>query len=72
MRAPIIEWVWRGNVVLGDVVRGGFLGEVVEDVLRQPRRQILWHVAVVVGVGTGLAALYRHALASISAGHVGG
>ena len=26
------------NVVLSDVVRGGFLGKVVEHILRQPRR----------------------------------
>ena len=44
------ESLKRGrNVVLGDVVRGGFLGEVVEHVLRQPRRQILRHVVTVVG-----------------------
>ena len=60
------------NVVLSDVVRGGLLGEIVEHVLRQPRWQILRHVAMVVGFGTGLAALYRNALASIRAGHVGG
>ena len=60
------------NLVLCDVVRGGFLGEIVEHILRQPRWQILRHVVMVVGVGTGLAALYRNAPASISAGHVGG
>ena len=35
------------NVVLGNVVRGGFLGEVVEHVLRQLRWKILRHVAMV-------------------------
>ena len=45
------------HVVLGDVVRGGFPGEVVERVLRQPRWKILWHFPAVMGVGTGLAAL---------------
>ena len=60
------------NVVLSDAVRGGFLGEIVENVLDQPRWQIPWHVAMVVGVSTGLAALYLNAPASIRAGHVGG
>ena len=60
------------NGVLSDVVRGGFPGEIVELVMRQPRWQILRHVVMVVGVGTGLAALYRNAPASIRAGHVGG
>ena len=43
-------------VILGDVVRGGYIGEVVAHVLRQPRWQILRHVTTVVGIGTGLAA----------------
>ena len=60
------------DVVLSDVVRGGFLGEIVEHILRQPRWQILRDVAMVVGGGTGLAAFYRSALASIRAGNVGG
>ena len=60
------------NVVLGNVVRGIFLGEIVEHILRQPRWQILRDVAMVVGGGTGLAAFYRSALASIRAGNVGG
>ena len=47
------------NVVLSDVVRGGFLGEVVEHILRQPRSQVLRRVATVVEVATVLAALYR-------------
>ena len=52
------ESLKRGrNVILSDVVRGGFLGEDVEHVLRQPRWKILRRVATVVGVGTGLAAL---------------
>ena len=60
------------NVVLSDVVPEEFLAEVVERILRQPRRQIRRHVAMIVGVGTGLAALYQNAQASILAGHVGG
>ena len=60
------------NVVLSDVVRGGFLGDVVEHVLRRCRWQILRHVALIVGVGTGLAELHRNAPAGIRAGHVGG
>ena len=59
------------NVVLGDLVRGGSLGEVVEYLLLQPRWQILRHVATVMGVGTGFAALYRHAPPSINAGRIG-
>ena len=47
------------NVVLSDVARGGFLGDVVERVLRQTRWQIHRYVALVVGLGTGLAALHR-------------
>ena len=39
------------NVVLSDVARGGFLGEVVEHVLRQSRWKILRHVTMVVGRG---------------------
>ena len=46
------------NVVLSNVVRGGFLGEIVEHVLRQTRWQMPRHVTMVVGVGAGLAALY--------------
>ena len=60
-----------GNVVLEYVVRGKFRGKVVEYVLRQPRWQILRHVATVVGVGTGLATLDRYAPGGISAGHIG-
>ena len=60
------------NVVLGDVVRGGFLGEVADQVLRQTRWQIFRHVAMVVGVDTGLTALHRNAPPIIRAGHVGG
>ena len=60
------------NVVLRNVVRGGFLGQVVQHVLTQSRWQILRHVALVVGVGTGLPTLHQNAPASIHAGHVGG
>ena len=59
------------NVVLSNVVLGGFLGEIAEHVLRQTRWQIPLHVGMVVGVGTGLSALHRNAPASIRAGHVG-
>ena len=58
--------------MLNDVVRGGYLGEIVEHILRQPRSQLLRHVAMVVGVGTGLTAWYRNAPASVRAGHFGG
>ena len=60
------------NVVVSDVVREGFFGEAVEHVLRQSRWQIPRHVALVVGVSTGLAALHRNAPASIRGGNVGG
>ena len=41
-------------------------------ILRQRRWKVLRQVATAVGVGTGLAALYRHLPASIGTGHVGG
>ena len=59
------------NVALSNVVRRGFLGDIVEHVLRQTGWRIP-HVAVVVGVGTGLAALRQNAPASIRARNVGG
>ena len=46
--------------------------EKLLSTLRQPRWQILRHVAMVVEIGTGLAALYRNVPVSIRAGHVGG
>ena len=49
------------NVVLSDVVRVEFLGNVVGHIQRRFRRQILQHVALVVRVGTGLAPLHRNA-----------
>ena len=58
------------NSILNDVVRGGFLGEVVERLLSQPRWKILRYVITTVGDGTALAALYRNAPVS-NAGHVG-
>ena len=48
------------DVGLSDVVRGGFLEEIVEHTLRQPRWQIFGHVAMVVEVGTGLSTLCRN------------
>ena len=45
------------NVVLSDVVRGGFLGEVVEHILRQPRRQLLEHVRCRYGLPTRVMVL---------------
>lgn len=42
---------------MSDVVRVGFLGEIVEHILRQPRWQILRHIVMVVGVGTGVWAV---------------
>ena len=59
-----------GNAILSHVVRGAFLGEVVEHMLRQRCCQILQYVAALVGVGAGLAALWRHAPASVCAGNV--
>ena len=48
------------DVGLSDVVRGGFLGEIVEHTSRQPRCQIFGDVAMVVEVGTGLSTLCRN------------
>ena len=56
---------------MSDVIRRGFLGKVVEDILGQPRRQVSGHVAAVVWVGAGLAAFDRHTPASIRIGQVG-
>ena len=56
------------NAVLSDVVEGDFLDNLFDHVLRQSHWQILRHVALVVGVGTGLAALHRNAPAIIRAG----
>ena len=58
------EWLKTGRNVLADEVRGGFLGEVAEHILRQPHRDIFWHVTTVVGVGRGFAALYSRRRAS--------
>ena len=60
------------NVVLSDVVWRGVLGGIVGHILRQSRWQILRHVAMVVGIDTGLAALYQNVPASIRTGNVGG
>ena len=43
---------------------------MVEDILRQPRRQVFRHVIAVVGVGAGLAAFARHTPASVRTGQV--
>ena len=59
------------NVVESDEVRRGLLGKIVEDILRQPRRQVFGHVAAVVWVGAEFAALDRHTPASIQTGQVG-
>ena len=56
------------NVVLGDVVRGGFLGDVVEHVFQLPRWQISRHVTTVMRVRTGLTSLNCYAPSTISAG----
>ena len=55
---------------MSDVVRRVLRGKNVEDILRQPRRQVLRHVTAVVGVGAGLAAFDRHTTASTRTGHV--
>ena len=60
------------NVVLRNVVPGGGRGEIDKHILRRPRWQLLRQVALAVGVGTGLAAWYRNAPATIHSGHVGG
>ena len=39
---------------MSDVVRWGFLGEVAEHILGQPRWQVRRHVAMVVGLVQGL------------------
>ena len=56
---------------MSDGVRRGCLENVVEHVLRQPRRLIFEHVSAVVGVSTGLAAFYRHTPTIIRTGQVG-
>ena len=56
---------------MSDMVRRGLLGKVVEDILRQSRRQVFGHVTAVVWVGAGLAAFDRHTPASIRTGKVG-
>ena len=55
-------------MVLSGVVRRGLLAKVVEDILRQPLRQVSGHVAAVVWVGAGLAAFDRHTPASTEPG----
>ena len=45
--------------------------KIVEDILRQPRRQVFGHVTAVVWVGAGLAAFDRHTPASMRTGQVG-
>ena len=55
------------NVVLSDVVRGGFLGEVVEHISRRSHRYVLRHVATVVGFGTEHVALHTNAAVGIDA-----
>ena len=59
------------NAVLSNVVRRGFLGNVVEHVLRQSRRQVFWHITALVGIGTELADFDRHSPASIRTRQVG-
>ena len=56
---------------MSDVVRRGLLGKIVEDILRQPRRNVFGHVTAVVWVGAGLAAFDRHTPASVPTGQVG-
>ena len=51
---------------------GEFFRKELEHVLRQPIRKVLRHVAAIVGVGAGLAALDGDAAVSIRAGHVCG
>ena len=44
------------NDVLSDAVRMGLVGTIVEDILRQLRRQVFGHVTAVVWVSARLAA----------------
>ena len=62
----------RRHAVLSGVIWAGFSRGIVEHVLRQPIRKILRHIAAVVGVGAGLAALDGDAAVSICAGNVCG
>ena len=60
----------HGNVVLGDVVRGGLVGVVVKNVRRQPCGQESREVGAVVGVGTRFATNHRHSTGGVRARHV--
>ena len=58
--------------VLGDEVRGGLVGVVVENVGRQPCRQKSREVGAVVGVGARFAANHRHSTGGVRVRHVVG
>ena len=62
----------RGNVVLGDVARGGLVGVVVKNVRRQPYGQKSREVGAVVGVGARFAANKRHSTGGVRTKHVVG
>ena len=62
----------HGNVVLGDVVRGGLVGAVAKNVRRQTCGQESREVEAVVGVGERFAASHRHSTGGVRARHVVG
>ena len=60
------------NFVLGDVVRRGLGGVVVENVRRQPCGQRPWEVGTVVGVGARFAANHRYSPGGVCTRHIVG
>ena len=62
----------RRIVTLSDVMRGRFLGEVVEYVLRQPHRYIFEQGFTAVGDGTGFATGHEDSEVGIPGGHAQG
>ena len=62
----------HGDVVCGDVRRGGFGGAVVEDVLGKSSGKISGKVGCFVGVGAGFASGYRDSAVGVRTRHVVG
>ena len=62
----------HGDVVGGDMERGGFIGVVVEDALCQSSGEVLGQVGCVMGVGAGFATGYRDPVVGVRARHVVG
>ena len=48
----------HGDVVGGDMERGGFIGVVVEDALCQSSGEVLGQVGCVMGIGAGFTVGY--------------